>query len=489
MGRCEVFVGVHGACPGWRRVLDQERVEHRPDDAGRAPVVVLSGRLPGWIADYVAAGGVAVVSGALPGDPLLPRGFSASVTGFTPPDRDARCQAPSLATLFEAEGPGEVRLHEDRVVKYDVDPDRFPAVVTVRHGRGALVASGLPLAGLLAAPGDRLRRFSRFSPVTERVASVDKAEVADTLLWMLRLAYRLAGLPWVSLPRFPGAAASVLILRIDVDGVYGENLRRLARGVTRCGLGASFYLNGDLAGRHPGPLDGWDSVTEVGQHAYLHTLLASAADNRANLQRAESWMREATGRSPTSFVAPRGLWNRQLGEALRDLGYRYSSDFGLDFDSLPFRSDAGVLQVPVHPYSPERASVWADENGLPAPTGAQVRGHYLAAVGEQVRRGRPAHVYGHPEVLGTMADDVLPALRRFADQHALPSLPLGAYADFWLRREEALPRVVLDDEAGRLDVRVADVGLPVRVEATAPLLVDVNGRGRGRVEACAALPP
>lgn len=477
MDNREVFVGVVGESPGWTRVLEQERVHHVPHDVARAPVLVIEGTRPDWTSDYVADGGVVVISGAVAEDAILPRGSVASITGFTPPGRDRRAWAPSLVTLFEAPGEGEVRLHEDRVVKYGVDPDVFPAVVTVRHGRGAVVASGIPLTTLLHAAGDRLRRFSRFTQVTERVASIDKADIADTLLGMLRTAFRLADLPLVTLPRFPGGARSVFVFRVDVDGVYGENMRAIARGVTAHHIAASFYVNVDLSITHPGSLSGWGDGTEVGSHGRLHTLLPTVAENVENLKSAETWLRDAVGLTPSSFVGPRGLWNRHLGEALATLGYTYSSDFGLDFDSLPFRSDAAVLQVPVHPFSPERAAVWAREQGVSPPTGADVAAHYVRVIDDHVALGRPAHVYGHPEVLGQMIDDVLPALDAAATRHALPRMTLGQYAEFWQQRESITPHVVIEDDT--VVVSMDDMGLGVGVCQVSPRRVVVNGRSLG----------
>lgn len=483
----ELFVGRTEAQCGWVRVLDQERIGHRDVLAG-APVVVWEGRLPDWAADFVVSGGVFAVSGAIADDPLLPPGFLASVTGFTSPGRTTRSQAPCLVTMFECEGAGELRLHENRVVKYGVDPDRYPAVITVRRGRGAIVASGIPLTDLLSAPGDRLRTFCDFSQVTERVAAVDKAVIADTLVGMLRTAFDLAGLPLVTVARFPGGAPSVLIVRVDVDGVYGDRMRRLAQEVATLDIPASFFLNGHYSQVHPGPLGGWSDRMEVGQHAWLHTLLATREDNRANLERAARWMQDDLGRSPRSFVAPRGLWNRSLGEAVDDMGYRYSSDFALDFDSLPFRSDGGVLQVPVHPYSPERATVWAAEIGAAPPTADDVSNHYLSAIREQVRSGRPAHIYGHPEVLGTMAEQVLPAVCAMADELGLPRLTLGGYADFWIRRQSLTPRVRIEEAAGRVHVDTPDVEIPLRLHTAAPVDVTVNGSDHGALSSGPILP-
>lgn len=485
----QLSVGVHGdAAGGWQRVLDQERIAHRRVQDGGAPITVFDGALPGWTGEYVAEGGVAVVSGALPDDPLLTDGRRVMVYGFTIPDRNIRCAAPGLVTVFNRRGTGEIRLHEDRIPKYGTDPDTFPVVHVEKYGRGSIVASGVPLTSLLSAPGDRLRRFAEFSPVTERVATVDKADIADTLLHMLRRAFEEAGLPLVTVPRFPLAAASVLVLRVDVDGVFGRNAMAIAAQAERAGVASSFYLNGDLCQRHPGPLGPWPGRTEVGQHAWTHTLYETVEDNLENLRRAQAWMAETGQRRPDSFVAPRGLWNPALGEALRSMGYRYSSDFGLDFDSLPFRSDGGILQVPVHPYSPERATVWTQEEGLPAPTAADVRDHYLRAMERQVQLRRPAHLYGHPEVLGQMAEEVVPPLARRALELGMPNLTLGEFADFWIRRESISPSVTFDAKRAVLRVELTDDGLPIEISSTGPVDLVVNTRARGRVSGCVTVP-
>ena len=487
--RAHLVVGVHGdASGGWRRVLDQERIAHREVEGGDAPVIVFDGTLPGWAEQYVADGGVAVISGAVPDQPFLAGGMTVTVTGFVPPGRSHRAMAPGLATVFTTPGSGEIRLHEDRIPKYGTDPDTFPAVHAVRHGRGAVVATGLHLTALLAAPGDRLRRFAEYSQVTERVAAVDKAEVADTLLSMVRHAFELAGLPLVVLRRFPEGAPSVFLLRVDVDGVFGENTMAVCQAAAREEVAASVYVNGDLSRRHPGRLGPWPERVEVGQHAWTHTLFDGLEDNLANLQRAHAWMSDELEMTPDSFVAPRGLWNRGLGGALSAMGYRYSSDFGLDFDSLPFRPGTGELQIPVHPYSPERATVWAAEEGIAPPTADDVLGHYLQALEQQVTRGRPAHLYGHPEVLGRMADAVLPPLVRRARELHLPDMTVGEFADFWIRRESVVPDVVLDVDQGVLSVRVAGSEVPLDVSVTASVELVVNGRRRGRVSERVTVP-
>ncbi|MFG1706988.1 polysaccharide deacetylase family protein [Nonomuraea sp. M3C6] len=474
----DITVGVvaDGGAAGWLRVLAQEGIAHQIADIPDSPVVLVSGRSPAWLEAYVAKGGVAVVSGArqLPFD--IDDAGSAVVSGFETPVGGRFCAAPGLVTRFPGAGEGVLRLHEDRIVKYGSDPDRFPVVLSRRIGAGAIVYSGVALTELLMAQGDRLRAFCEFTEVTERVAAVDKADVADTLLHMLRLGFQRAGLPMVRLPRFPGGARSVFILRVDVDGAYAPHTQNLVDAARAANLPASFYVNADLSSRFPGLPDSWPAEFEVGQHAQAHTLFDTYEENLANLKEGRAWVEARVGRDVTSFVAPRGMWNASLGEALAQIGYSYSSEFGLDFDSLPFRAEGGILQVPVHPYSPERASRWAEERGVTPPGGEETRDYFLAVMRRQLALGRPMHVYGHPEVLGGMADTVVPAMAAFALREQTPCLTLGAYAAFWQRREEAYPTVRYDLAAGTLQASPADSSLPLIIEVWEPTNVRVRER-------------
>jgi peptidoglycan/xylan/chitin deacetylase (PgdA/CDA1 family) len=474
----DMAVGVvaDAGAAGWRRVLAQEGIDHQVADRPDTPVVLVSGRPPEWLESYVAAGGVAVVSGAcgLPFD--IESTSTATVSGFETPAGGRWCAAPGLVTCLPGPGEGVLRLHEDRVVKYGAEPDRFPVVLRRRAGAGAIVYSGVALTELLMAHGDRLRTFSEFSQVSERVAAVDKADVADTLLHMLRQAFQCAGLPLVRLARFPGGARSVFILRVDVDGAYAPNTQNLIDAAQAAGLPASFYINANLCTRYPGLPDAWPETFEVGQHAQAHTLFDSAEQNLINLKEGQSWAEARTGRTISSFVAPRGMWNTGLGEALAQLGYAYSSDFGLDFDSLPFRAEAGILQVPVHPYSPERASRWAQEAGVVAPDGAQTRDYFLAVMRRQLALGRPMHIYGHPEVFGGMADIVIPALANFARGAQVPCLTLGDYARFWQGREQSFPTLRFDPAKSTLHASLRDPSPPLLVETWQPTNVRLGQR-------------
>lgn len=446
---------------GWVRVLSQEGIPFSVTDVAvpldSASVVFTQSSLPDWVAAHVEAGGVAVLSDTrqLPGH--AESGARAAITRFRVPGTDRTATAPTMVTIpsVHAAGSGAFRLHEDRIPKFGSDPDVFPVVATESFGAGWVVYSPIPLTELVTAQGDGLRAFCEFTAVTERVSAIDKAEVVDTLLFMTVLGFRRAGLPLVTLGRFPGGTPSVLILRVDIDGAFGDRTQWLVDAAQDAGLPSSFFINAELVQRHPGLPETWPTNIEVGQHGFTHTLFDSDEDNLDNLRSGERWAQESVDRPVRSFVAPRGLWNASLGRSLQKMGYRYSSDFSLDFDSLPFRDSTGHLQVPVHPYSPERARRWAEETGAIALSAEETADYYVAVIRRQAALRRPAHIYGHPEHLGPMARVVVPRLAAAALELGISALSLGDYADFWLRREKVQLQAVLTSD-GTLEVTGTD---------------------------------
>ncbi len=475
--RRAVRLGLHAegeAAHGWIRVLRQDRLPWEPVDGPTQPIILFDGALPSWCGRFVEDGGIAVVTAAPPHEALLGPSTTATLTRFRPPGRDTEAVLPCLARLFEGEGEGEVRLHENRKARGGRLADRRPAVLTRRHGRGWLVFTGLPLATHLVAEGDSLRAFSAASALTERVASVDKADLADTMTGMIGTAFARLKCPFVRAARYPGAARSVFLFRVDVDGLFGSNCRAIAEIAQAHGVAGSFYFNASLCRGNGGDLSrDWLAPHEIGNHADVHDLFDSVEENSANLAAGLDWIEQVLGVRPNGYVAPRGLWNRALDRAMADLGHVYSSDFGLDLDSLPFFTPAGILQIPVHPFSPERFTIHEEDAGRGPPGSHAVLHHYLAALHQQVALRRPTHLYGHPEVLGRMAQAVLPGLFDAVAQLALPTMTVGDFAMWWRKRDHTDLALSLDDDGVLAIETTADL---LEAFAEAPGRVALGGR-------------
>jgi peptidoglycan/xylan/chitin deacetylase (PgdA/CDA1 family) len=474
--RRAVKVGLHAAddaAEGWQRVLRQEMLPWEPADRPVHPIGIFDRHLPGWFEGFVEGGGVALVTGAPSDEALFGPSSTASISRFRPPDRDREALMPCLARLFAGSGEGEIRLHENRKARGGRLADVRPAVLSKALGRGWIIYTGLPLAQHLAAAGDCLRTFTDASNLTERVASTDKSEIVDTMVSMLRRAFDRAGLPYVRLPRFPGAAKSVFMFRVDVDGLFGSRCRDIAALARAHGIRGSFYFNASLCRAYPGDLSlDWLRAHEIGHHADVHDLFDSVEENRANLLGGMAWVEQQLGMRTSGYVAPRGLWNRALDTALAELGHIYSSDFGLDFDSLPFFSAAGVLQIPVHPFSPERFAIHQEDAGFGPPSACAVLDHYLSALERQVALGRPAHLYGHPEVLGRMAADVLPNLFRAVGQLGIPNMTLADYAAWWSERDRGSLALSVDDDTGVVAIEATGAAVEARACKAARVTLD-----------------
>lgn len=459
MSMTRVVVGVCGddvGTDGWLRLLEQERLPYERVDGPTTELTLFSDWLPDWFESYVSGGGIAIVSGATETDGVFPTPENAVIHRYVSPvDNRTSVAAPTVTSLFPGDGFGECRLHEDRKVKGGIDPDVYPAVLEQPLGRGHIIFTGIPLTRLITAGGDSLRQVGMAAQFTERVASVDKAEICDTLEWMLRRGFAHWSVPYPRIGRFPHGHRSVFILRVDVDGVFGNRTRRIAEIASGHGIRASFFFNGSLCDEHPGELGSWIRDHDIGQHGYLHNVFESVGENLSNVEDGHAWVVENIEVEPYGFVAPRGLWNSALDRALAKRSYPYSSDFSLDFDSLPFRTSQGTLQIPVHPYSPERATVQAVESGHRPPTPSEVLDHYVRVIDRQIERDRPAYIYGHPEVLGTMADDVLPTLFA-AGIGRLTAMTVHGFYEWWATRETVTATLDYDADRGHLRARVMD---------------------------------
>ena len=235
------------------------------------------------------------------------------------------------------------------------------------------------------------------------MASVDKAEIADTMTWMLRKAFARLELPFVRMARYPGAARSVFLFRVDVDGLFGRNCRTIAELAERHGIRASFYFNGSLCRAHPGDLSStWLASHEVAHHADTHDLFDDVEENKRNLLAGMAWVEDQLGVRATGYVAPRGLWNQALDKAIAEASVRsIRRTSAPHFDFLPVLSCCSVRSAR-ESISPH-ADTHSEDLAL-ASTSHAVLHHYVAALERQVALRRPAHLcYGHPEVLGRMA--------------------------------------------------------------------------------------
>jgi peptidoglycan/xylan/chitin deacetylase (PgdA/CDA1 family) len=443
---------------GWRRVLEQEKTPHRTISDISCPVIVCEGQAPDRLAEFLQEGGVAIVTSAT--EFVLPfrvryRG-QAVIQLLQFPELDLRdVRIAGISAVFAGDGFGKFTFHENRVEKGGIRTGHFPAFVQERVGRGYCLYTGLPLSELLLSSGDTLRAFSRQNSVTERIVAIDKAQILRILVWILRKGFSLLGLPYVHIGYFPNQAPSVFAFRIDVDGTYAENLTSIVQAARAAQLPITFFINRSLCLRQEKYLHQIDPANEIGNHANIHNLFDTKEDNLRNVSEGRAWLQENSLPVGPWYAAPRGMWNAELGAALEELGYLYSSDFGLEIDGLPFfprlyGRRSLLIQIPIHPFSVERAVRYAEENGLDPLSEEEVLAYFTAVARDHIKQGWPIFFYSHPEHFGKMAKTILLALKRLAEGWGVPVTTLSKYAEWWTARDQLEIHATYDGDQNEL---------------------------------------
>lgn len=265
--------------------------------------------------------------------------------------------------------------------------------------------------------------------LTERVARHPKAGPRRAVLGRIRRVVEATGGVWARLASFPHPYRSAFNLRLDLDEPAPEDYFRFARARGPLDDCTTHFVSTAAYGDHPEVLRDLATV-DTQSHGHYHVVYRDRDANRANLERAHRILTDA-GIEPTGFAGPHGRWNPGIDGVLEEMGYRYASDFALDYDDLPFfpwRGDrfSHVLQVPVHPIC-EGLFAEAGE-----PDAGAVARHLLGVVEAKIGAGEPAFVYGHPEGRLARQPEVLEALAgAIADRPLLWRVGLTGFAAWW----------------------------------------------------------
>jgi hypothetical protein len=136
----------------------------------------------------------------------------------------------------------------------------------------------------------------------------------------------------------------------------------------------------------------------------------------------------AAGLDPHGAAATFGLWSPAFEHTVAELGFEYSSEFSLGYDTLPFQPGTrGIVQVPIHPictgsllrvgYSP-----------------AAMMAYFDRLIARKLSRSEPTFLYHHPL---HRTDAVVEHLLSYVRIPGVVPMTLGGYARWWRAREGA----------------------------------------------------
>jgi hypothetical protein len=448
-----------GNIDGWRVLCEQEKTPYRLTAEPDCPVTLFDGDLPGWFMEYMKSGGVAVITDcrkhSLPFADFIASAAVGEVDLTELNSGIARLNC--IGNIFKGEGLGKISLHEQRKMKDGIESDCFPAFLYYAYGKGGCWYTGLPLSRLILSLGDTLRACAEFSDYTERIVAVDKHQLLASMRFVLVDACHKAGLPFCSLGYYPAGYDSVFTFRIDVDGIYGQNMLNISRHAKQNGIRLTFFVNKSLSENEHDLLRQIDPFHMIGNHATIHNLFTDYDENYSNVEECESWMNRLELKNGKWFAAPRGMWNYNLHQALENLGYQFTSDFGFCIDGLPFfpyfmGKRSKTMQIPINPFSVERAFIWMDEQGKTLET-EFVTDYFKKAIESQYQKHMPIMFYSHPKKFGLICAPVFDMLRTELAGRNIWNTSLPEFADWWRRRDETRYEVVYDSALGKTEVR------------------------------------
>ena len=315
----------------------------------------------------------------------------------------------------------------------------------IRGKRNAIYRGSLGKGFLLALPFDvhramtdqrtkrkafyfeKARRFP-----DEKVSLVSKGEVRRLVSNCLLKLFHQRGLPYLHLSYYPDGFRNALVLRMDADLSGKEDIQNLYELAKRHGIRISWFIHMKQGEKNLKEiLQMEEEGHEIGVHGYLHRTYPDYRRNLENIQRARDLMKER-GLHPIGFSSPFGIWNENLGRVLEDLEFEYSSEFGLNYDDLPFYPLLGdrlskVLQVPVHPISIGnlRLARFQEEEMIL---------YYQRVMNLKWIRGEPLIFYSHPEGEG---GEVIESIIRYAEEKkGFWRTDLSSFMRWWKEREK-----------------------------------------------------
>jgi len=183
---------------------------------------------------------------------------------------------------------------------------------------------------------------------------VDWAAFRRTLKEILLLACKKLKYSIYARKRLP-KGKKFFSVRIDADGFSQKSTDACLRIANQKGLTFDWFIDvGSWSGNHSQVKKLSDHGQSIGLHDYYHMTYKKYRNNLWNMRKGSDLLTKACGRTPTGIVSPFGYYFNSYQQAIKDLKFTFSSEFGYDTDNLPSHPHNNAqypLQIPVHPGS------------------------------------------------------------------------------------------------------------------------------------------
>jgi len=279
----------------------------------------------------------------------------------------------------------------------------------------------------LGASQRRQFYYSRQELPSERVSVINYHEITRFVKNFLIDSFRKASKKLYGYAGLPDKKP-LFIFRVDTDFADIGEIKALYELCKKYGISATWFI--DVHSEEI--LEYYKTMQdqEISLHCDKHYVYPDKANNLENIQEGLNKLLDHKI-SPAGFAAPFGDWNPALEEALFELDFTYSSEFGFAWDSLPIIRKQGqkrFMQIPIHPISPGRLrrSHFNHEEQLD---------YYLKVIENSKKSYIPAIIYHHP-AHGML--DLIEKIFKYVKANRINNLTMHSYGSWWMKRYEVI---------------------------------------------------
>jgi peptidoglycan/xylan/chitin deacetylase (PgdA/CDA1 family) len=305
------------------------------------------------------------------------------------------------------------------------------AVYRGEMGKGNIIAFPFDVESLILDVRSKKKSFYAHGKRLpyETVSAVSKGGLRRLTLNSLEYLFHSKNLPFVHLWYFPKDSKSIFSFRIDTDKGKREQIESLYQLSLKHKIPFTWFED---AMSQKDWVDAFATMTdqEIGVHCYEHKVYNSYAENYKNIRKALDVLKVG-GINPKGFASPFGRWNSSLAQAIRDLNFKYSSEFAYDYDNLPsntllFDNPTSVLQIPIHPIC--IGSLW--RQGF---SKDEMEQYFRYQVDKKLFLNEPIIFYHHPTHNHL---EVIENILNYVKDKNVPAMRMTNYADWWKKRNE-----------------------------------------------------
>ncbi len=265
--------------------------------------------------------------------------------------------------------------------------------------------------------------FSRKELPSEIVAKIDKSGIRRLIEKLCINLLQSKQIPFIQKKFSP--AENLFLFRIDTDFARLEDAKKMLALLEKYQIKATWFIETTDAQKIT---DFYAKMKhqEIGLHCYRHRVFKNFKKNELNLKYGKKILSQH-GIEPFGFASPFGEWNPNLAKAIENCGFRYSSEFALNYDDVPFYpivngQQSKVLQIPIHPISLGRLrrSHFSQK---------EMKQYFDRVIEKKLVLQEPIAIYHHPS---HQLWDVIEHI--FQKVHFISNMSFGEYAIWWKKR-------------------------------------------------------